>query len=84
MKKFKVNILALYRLYRKWVRYKKGIRIIKRGCPKCKNDLEVTPFFRMCSRFGKGCDYLLIKGRYVREEDFRVVRGESSCSSNRG
>jgi len=27
---------------------------------------------------------VLIKGRYVREEDFRVVRGEASCTSDRG
>jgi len=66
--KFKVNLLALYRIYRKWVKFRKGVRIIKKGCPKCKGNLEVTNLFKMCENFGKGCDFILIKGRYVLEK----------------
>ncbi len=83
--RFEVNFLMLIRLWKKWKRYRRnGIKIVKKGCPKCKSDLEVSGLFRMCSRFGNGCDYLLIKGLkyYVFQEDFR--RECPGCSGDRG
>lgn len=62
----KVNILSLVRLYR-WVRIiikrkRLKIKVIKKGCPKCKSDVEISGPFQICVNFGKGCNYIKIKG----------------------
>lgn len=64
--RIEVSALALlrgYRFIRRFLKRKKlAIKIVRKGCPKCGENLEVSAIFSVCVDFGNGCDYISIKG----------------------
>lgn len=81
----KVNIISLIKLY-KWVkRYilqrRVKVKVIKKGCPKCGNDVEISGPFHICLNFGKGCDYIKIKGIKINTKGGYYVLQEKSQST---
>lgn len=62
----RISLGAIIRLCR-WIRIlikrkRLKIKVIKKGCPKCKGDVEVSGPFQICVNFGKGCNYIKIRG----------------------
>jgi hypothetical protein len=67
-------IIRAYKFLKRLLHNKKlGIKIRKHGCPVCHSDLEVSPLFKVCVKFGQGCNYCIIKGLKINDYVQRMV-----------